>query len=125
MYADDVVLLSTTEKGIQSCVDKLSKFAKDWKMTINTNKTKMLVFNKGGRLKNIKIKYNNSYIECVQRYTYLGVDFNASCSFATSKHEIHNKSNKVLFKLRKTFWDDAPKVRACVRACVTWSCLPP
>jgi hypothetical protein len=46
MYAD-VVLLSTTEKGIQSCVDK---FAKDWKMTIDTNKTKMLVFNKGGRL---------------------------------------------------------------------------
>ena len=40
MYRDDVVLLSTTEKGIQSCVDKLSKFAKDWKMTINTNKTK-------------------------------------------------------------------------------------
>jgi low affinity Fe/Cu permease len=53
VYADDVVLLSTTEKGIQSCADKLSKFAKDWKMTINTNITKMLVFNKGGRLKNI------------------------------------------------------------------------
>ena len=62
MYADDVVLLSTTEKGIQSYVDKLSKSAKDWKMTINTNKTKMLVFNKGGRLKNINSKYNNSSI---------------------------------------------------------------
>ena len=59
MYADDVVLLSTTEKGIQSCVDKLSKFAKDWKMTINTNITKMLVFNKGGRLKNtIMVLFN-------------------------------------------------------------------
>jgi hypothetical protein len=89
MYADDVVLLSTTEKGIQSCVDKSSKFAKDWKMTINTNKTKMLVFNKGGRLKNINIKYNNSSIECVQKYTYLGVVFIASGSFTTSKHEIH------------------------------------
>ena len=89
MYADDVVLLSTTEKGIQSCVDKLSKFTKDWKMTINTNKTKMLVFNKGGRLKNINIKYNNSSIECVQKFTYLGVVFNASGSFTTSKHEIH------------------------------------
>ena len=89
MYRDDVVLLSTTEKGIQSCVDKLSNFAKDWKMTINTNKTKMLVFNKGGRLKNINIKYNNSSIECVQKYTYLGVVFIASGSFTTSKHEIH------------------------------------
>jgi hypothetical protein len=111
MYAD-VVLLSTTEKGIQSCVDKLSKFAKDWKMTINTNRTKMLVFNKGRRLKIINIKYNNSFIECVQKYTYLGVVFNASGSFTTSKHEIHNKGNKALFKLRKTFWDDAPKIIA-------------
>jgi hypothetical protein len=71
MYADDVVLLSTTDKGIQSCFDKfISKFAKDWKMTINTNKTKMLVFNKGGRL-----KYNNSSIECVQKYTYIYVSW--------------------------------------------------
>jgi hypothetical protein len=76
MYADDVVLLSTTDKGIQSCFDKfISKFAKDWKMTINTNKTKMLVFNKGGRLKNINIKYNNSSIECVQKYTYIYVSW--------------------------------------------------
>jgi hypothetical protein len=49
----------------------------------------MLVFNKGGRLKNINIKYNNSSIECVQKFTYLGVVFNASGSFTTSKHEIH------------------------------------
>ena len=79
-------------------------------MTINTNKTKMLVFNKGGRLKNINIKYNNSSIECVQTYTYLGVGFNASGSFTTSKHEIHKKGNKALSKIRKTFLDDAPKV---------------
>jgi hypothetical protein len=41
---------------------------------------------------------------------YLGVVFNESGSFTTSKHEIHNKGNKTLFKLRKTFWDNAPKV---------------
>ena len=110
MYADDVVLLSTTEKGIQSCVDKLSKFTEDWKMTINNKKTKILVFNKGGRLKNIKIKYHDSFIECVQKYTYLGVVFNASGIFTSAKNELHNKGIKALFKLRKTFWDDAPKV---------------
>jgi hypothetical protein len=69
-----------------------------------------LLFNKGGRLKNINIKYNNSSIECVQTHTYLGVGFNASGSFTTSKHEIHNKGNKDLSKIRKTFLHDAPKV---------------
>jgi hypothetical protein len=46
----------------------------------------------------------------VQKYTYLGVVFNTSGSYTISRHEIHNKGNKALFKLRKTFWDDAPKV---------------
>ena len=59
-----------------------------------------LVSNKGGRLRNRNIKYNNSSFECVQKYTYLGVVFNASGSFTTSKHEIHNKGNTALFKLR-------------------------
>jgi hypothetical protein len=48
----------------------------------------------GWRLKIINIKYNNSFIECVQKYTYLGVVFNTSGSFTTSKQEIHKKDNK-------------------------------
>ena len=101
MYADDVVLLSTTEKGIQSCVDKLSKFAKDWKMTINTNKTKMLVFNKGGRLKNINIKYNNSSIECVQTYTFVLVPLNMKFII---------RAIKLYLKYEKPSWTMLPKL---------------
>jgi hypothetical protein len=54
-----------------------AKFAK---CISGVNKTASKVFNKGGRLKNINIKYNNSSIKCVQKYTYLGVVFNASGS---------------------------------------------
>ena len=39
LYADDVVLLSTSENGLQNCVNKLASFAKDWKMQINLKKT--------------------------------------------------------------------------------------
>ena len=46
----------------------------------------------------------------MHKYTYLGVVFNTSGSLTTSKQEIHNKDNKALSKLRKTFLDDAPKV---------------
>jgi hypothetical protein len=34
MYADDVVMLSSTEKGLQNCVNKLYDVATDWKMSI-------------------------------------------------------------------------------------------
>ncbi|XP_071177865.1 uncharacterized protein [Mytilus edulis] len=43
----------------------------DYKMTVNIKKTKVLVFNKSGRLKNIKISLGNQTLECVQNYTYL------------------------------------------------------
>ena len=75
MYADDVVLLSSSEKGLQNCVNKLSNFATEWKMTLNLTKTKVMVFTKSGRSKNLDIKYMNDQIENVNQYTYLGITF--------------------------------------------------
>ena len=109
MYADDVVLLSTSERGLQNCVNKLAKFSRQWKMTLNTQKTKVLVFNKSGRLKNIKIKYEDEYLESVKQYTYLGINFMASGSFQNGKKELYNKGFKALFKLRKVFSSESPK----------------
>ena len=111
MYADDVVLLSTSEHGLQNCVNKLSKFSKDWKMSINTKKTKVLVFTKSGRQKNLHIKYNEIDIENVKQYTYLGVVFTSSGSFGAAKTEIFKKGMKALFKFRKTFTPDTPGVK--------------
>ena len=42
MYADDVVLLSSSEKGLQSYINKLSNFATDRKMSLNTKNEKCL-----------------------------------------------------------------------------------
>lgn len=109
MYADDVVLLSTSEQGLQNCVNKLSNFTKDWKMTVNIKKTKVLVFNKSGRVQNIKIKLEDEDIESVKQYTYLGVNFMASGSFKNAKHELYNKGFKAFFKLRRTFTTELPK----------------
>lgn len=109
MYADDVVLLSSSEKGLQNCVNKLFQYTSDWKLTVNTKKTKVLVFNKAGRLKNIKISLGKEILECVQNYTYLGINFSASGSFQKAKKELHNKGIKALFKLRKTFSQEIPK----------------
>jgi hypothetical protein len=53
-------------------------------MSVNIKKTKVLVFNKAGRIKNIEIKFKEQNIECVQQYTYLGVVFAASGSFSRS-----------------------------------------
>ena len=109
MYADDVVLLSSSKTGLQNCVNKLYKYTSDWKLTVNTKKTKVLVFNKAGRKKDIKINLGNETLECVQNYTYLGINFSASGSFQKAKKDLYNKGLKALFKLKKTFTHEIPK----------------
>ena len=50
MYADDLVLLSTSPEGLQNCINTLEKFCIDWKLQINITKTKTLIFNKQGKI---------------------------------------------------------------------------
>jgi hypothetical protein len=95
MYADDDVNLSTSKQGLQNCVNKLGKFTAESEMSVNIKKTKVLVFNKAGRIKNIEIKFKEQNIECVQQYTYLGVVFAASGSFSAA-----TKTNSIIKVLK-------------------------
>ena len=50
LYADDLVLLSTTEIGLQNNIDRVNAFCKSWGLAINTDKSKIMVFSKAGRV---------------------------------------------------------------------------
>ena len=47
MYADDAVLFSKTKQGLQIMLDKLSNYCNTWSLKVNTDKTKVMVFEKG------------------------------------------------------------------------------
>jgi hypothetical protein len=38
MYADDIILLSSSANGLQEKIDILSKYCKDWCLNVNTLK---------------------------------------------------------------------------------------
>ena len=63
MYADDIILLSKSAKGLQEKFDILNTYCKDWCLTVNTTKTKILIFNKAGRLIKHSFRYGNENIE--------------------------------------------------------------
>ena len=53
--------------------------AKKWKLKINTDKTKIIIFNKSGRLiKNHHFVYESEALEIVQEFQYLRVIITAS-----------------------------------------------
>ena len=44
MFADDLLLLSESAEGLQKSLEKLSNYCKKWQLSININKTKVIVF---------------------------------------------------------------------------------
>ena len=53
LYADDIVIFSETAEGLQEGLQILKDYFDKWKLIINTSQTKITVFRKGVRFKEI------------------------------------------------------------------------
>ena len=97
-----MILISTSKEGLQNSLNALSDYCKQWKLTLNTKKTKIVIFNAKGTFINEQFKYGSEYIECVKSYVYLGVTLTSNGSFTKAKQELYQKGLKALFKLTKS-----------------------
>ena len=60
----------------------LYEYTKNWKLSVNVSKTKIVVFRNGGKTKDHeKWCYNDSEVEIVNQFTYLGVILNYNGKF--------------------------------------------
>ena len=102
LYADDIVLLSTSANGLQNCTDKLKYFCKKWNLSVNLNRTYVLIFNKaGGVVRNLKCHYCSENIAIAGEYNYSGILLKPSGVFS---HAI--KAMKAIFCIRKQLVSD-------------------
>ena len=74
LYADDLLLISTSAEGLQQSLDRLSKYCQDWLLKINPTKTKVIVFQKKSRKSaidkhNYIVSNENVNNEIVNNYT--------------------------------------------------------
>jgi hypothetical protein len=111
MYADDIVLLSESAEGIQYSIDLLQEYCKKWHLTVNLNKTKVIVFNKGGRLYTENIfKYNESTIETVKNYPYLGIIISANGGLHDAQNALKDKGLKAMHSIIKDTTECRPSL---------------
>ena len=83
LYADDIVLFSETDDGLQEGLNLLQAYCLRWKLKVNTNKTKIMIFKKGGRNRNdLVFTYDGLEVEIVNKFTYLGIVFTTGGSFS-------------------------------------------
>ena len=107
LFADDLVLLSTTPDGLQQKLNLLSMYCSQWGLTLNGTKTKIMTFNVSGKLLERDFHYNNIKLECTRQYKYLGVYFQPSGLFTVNETEYYNKGLKALFKMQKLLQNSA------------------
>jgi len=102
-WADDLVLLSKSESGLKECLKRLDNFCSTWKLTINKNKTKIMIFSKNGQTsKNYRPHFQSQghTLDITSSYTYLGVDITPSGSFNRANKQLRTKALRASFKLK-------------------------
>lgn len=74
LYADDIVVLSLTPERLQQSINRIKEYCVLWNLTVNLQKSKIMVFRNGGRLaRGEKWYFGSERIEVVDEYKYLGV----------------------------------------------------
>ena len=101
-YADDIILLSSTQNGLQQSLDVLHDFCSSWKLEVNEQKSKVIVFNSNGKTHLNSFKINESIIETVKSYCYLGITLKYTGNINISTKSLMEKGRKAWFKIKKT-----------------------
>ena len=82
LYADDTVLFASSKEGLQKCLDGLKQYCDKWKLEVNADKTKVVIFSKGKPpAGNHNFMIGDSNIEIVKSFKYLGVTFTYNVFF--------------------------------------------
>ena len=102
MYADDLVIFSEKQEGLFTCLKRLETYCKKWRLSINTQKTKIIIVNKK---KNVTYNFqiNNNTIEITNNHNYLGIIISSNGSFKPAIEELYQKASRAYFSLRQSF----------------------
>ena len=100
LYADDIIVFAETAVGLQNCLNILHEYCSKWKLTVNIEKSTIMVFRKGGILPNdLKFYYNGSELSIVNSFSYLGVVFMPGGSFSSAQQTLAGQARKAIFRL--------------------------
>ena len=97
LYADNIVLISDTENGLQSMLEKLNSWCQKWRLTVNEKKTKVMHFRSKAKTRsNFVFKCGENTIEYEPSYKYLGFWFNEFLDMSRSIREITKSASHAL-----------------------------
>ena len=103
LFADDLTLMAVTVVGLQNQLNSLSSSATRLGLTVNLDKSQIVVFRKGGFL-SAKERWvlGRNDLTVVSFYKYLGLIFSSKHSFSLATEEIAVKGKKSVMGIMRT-----------------------
>ena len=101
-WADDIVIFSENENGLRAMIKVLDQYATENKLEINTDKTKIMICNKTGRLMSRHFFINGIQIECVRCYKYLGFLLAPSGEINSGLKDLRDRALKAYMGLKNS-----------------------
>ena len=97
MYADDIVLLSDNENGLQSMLDVLSVWCKANEMSVNSQKSNVVHFRPPSiNCTNVTFHCGDEAISVVNQYTYLGIVLDEFLYYSVTAKVIAQSASRAL-----------------------------
>lgn len=104
LFADDTFLFSYRREGLQNLLDNLYIYCSEWGLTVNTNKTVVMVCKKGNApLTGFDFYFNGHKLNYVNKFTYLGVTISSNGCFNQAQLALSKQAMKALFSLNSLF----------------------
>ena len=99
LYADDTVLLSNSANGLQQALNDLGRYCTEWKLKVNSSKTKVIIFSRRKPKIMPKLVFDNKLLENVTEFKYLGVVFKSTGIVNNCKVHLKEQGTKAVFAL--------------------------
>ena len=107
-FADDIVLLSRTSKGLQTSLNLFEKYCIKWRLSVNMTKTKLMLFNASNN--NHKFYFAGIRIIETKEYSYLGIVFKKNGCLKTAIAKLNSKALKAQFSIKQNMYNANPSV---------------
>ena len=99
-WADDLILVSTSQAGLQNCLTSLNTYCIKWDISINISKTCCMIMSKKKCKSNTQLSINGESLSYVDKTSYLGFLITSTLDHKAMMNDRILKANRAAYLLR-------------------------
>ena len=99
LCADDTVKMANDAEFLQKNLHYFSEYCDMWNPSVDTDKTKIVIFSKYKYREKHNYIYKSTTIEIIEHFKYLGVIFDFNNSFVKHTKHLFDQASEAMFAL--------------------------